>query len=119
MAHVNHVMAGSLRIFRPKGKLNMPKTQAKRTERKSIPIDTAEAAEILSSAISYCQQAGILVQNFTLDGVLWLSFPGLSVAPYPGGGVEIKPANGTRSDVNGTKPAVNGTPLMAQPPTAA
>jgi hypothetical protein len=89
MAQENPAMAGSSPAYPQRGKHSMSKTQTKRTGRKSQAIDPLEAAEILTAAVRYCQEAGLKVQFIEGKGALWLAFPGYVIVPLPGGGIEI------------------------------
>lgn len=51
----------------------------KRAKRKMPPITPQEAIEILTSAVSYCQQAGLTVKAGNADGNLALVIEGAHV----------------------------------------
>lgn len=72
-----HDMAGGLTPCPQKGKRRMSKTKS--------PITKGEAAELLQSAVNYCQQAGIAVQGYTDSGTLYLSLAGLLLVHTPNG----------------------------------
>jgi hypothetical protein len=74
-----------------------------RTRRRSqTAITTREALEILASAVSYCQLAGLKVEAVNRRGTLALFIPGCSY---------ILTDNGTRTDFRiGTPPAQSAKP---------
>lgn len=51
----------------------------KHAKRKTLPITPQEAIEILASAVSYCQQAGLTVKAGNADGNLALVIEGAHV----------------------------------------
>lgn len=86
-----HDMAGGLRPYPQKGRKRMSKTKS--------PITKGEAAELLQSAVNYCQQAGITVQGYADNGTLYLSLSGLVLVQTPSG-LEFVPVNGDTSAAN-------------------
>lgn len=64
-----HGTAVNSSCYQSKGKKSMPKTKD--------GISKDEAAQILQSAVSYCQRAGIVVQGYNDNGTLYLSLDGL------------------------------------------
>jgi hypothetical protein len=64
-----HGTAVNSSCYQSKGNRSMPKTKD--------AISKDEAAQILQSAVSYCQRAGVAVQGYNEGGTLYLSFDGL------------------------------------------
>lgn len=69
--------------------MSQTQEQAENTKKQS-EVNPEEAAEILASAVAYCQKAGIQVQHANENGTLWLAFPGLEIVPLDNGKVEIR-----------------------------
>lgn len=86
-----HDMADGLRPYPQKGRKRMRKTKS--------PITKGEAAELLQSAVNYCQQAGIAIQGYTDSGTLYLSLSGLVLVQTPNG-LNFVPVNGDASAAN-------------------
>jgi hypothetical protein len=59
------------------------------TRKGKEPVSIEEAAAILASAVSICQEAGIVVQAVDHSGTLWLAFPRISLKPGHSGTVEF------------------------------
>jgi hypothetical protein len=92
--------------------------------KKDVPVTVEEAAAILQSAVSYCQEAGLRIQYAVTedqDGntAFVLAVVGLTAQSNDDGSFEIQcAANGTKenadSTANGTlESTANGTPEKA------
>lgn len=64
------VTEASLETSQPSGKKNTKKTKQ--------PITPAEAAELLTSALKYCQESGLMVAGYNEGTELMLSISGLN-----------------------------------------
>jgi hypothetical protein len=57
--------------------LNSPKNEKRNTKKTKPPITPAEAAELLTSALKYCQEAGMIVSGYNEGATLALYIDGL------------------------------------------
>lgn len=79
------VTEASLETSQPSGKKSTKKTKQ--------PITPAEAAELLTSALKYCQESGLMVAGYNEGGELMLSISGLEYV-----GNVIQPINVTPTE---------------------
>jgi hypothetical protein len=63
-------------------------SEKKSTKPTKEPTTPAEAAELLTSALSYCADAGLIVEGYNEDGGLTLHINGFQ---YAGGKVIVTP----------------------------
>lgn len=56
---------------------HLPKTAKPNTKKTKEPITRAEAAELLTSALKYCQESGLIVSGYNEGATLALYIDGL------------------------------------------